>query len=272
MDSFREAIDFCDLHDLGYEGDIFTWRNQQTRAAGYIRERLDRALANEGWRQKFPTVVVQNGDPRRSDHRPVIIITDRPLERGPGAARSFSFEAGWLEEEKCEEVVMEGWEQGVAEGLCKVDQLVRKVAGGLNSWSSNVLGAWEKQKKKLKKELELCRRSPLTNEGVAREAAVRFQLDKIEEQIDIYWKQRSHTKWLEKGDRNTKFFHAACSERRRRNRIGRLQNGVGGCVEEVEKQDFITNFFSTAFPCKCPGRCTTAAPDSSALCHTTNEQ
>jgi hypothetical protein len=62
---------------------------------------------------------------------------------------------------------------------------------------------------------------------VAREAAVRFQIDKIEEQIDIYWKQRSHTKWLEKGDRNTKFFHAACSERRRRNRIGRLQNGVG---------------------------------------------
>lgn len=151
MDSFREAIDFCDLHDLGYEGDIFTWRNQQTRAAGYIRERLDRALANEGWRQKFPTVVVQNGDPRHSDHRPVIIITDRPLERGPGAARSFSFEAGWLEEEKCEEVVMEGWEQGVAEGLCKVDQLVRKVAGGLNSWSSNVLGAWEKQKKEAKK-------------------------------------------------------------------------------------------------------------------------
>ena len=74
--------------------------------------------------------------------------------------------------------------------------------------------------------------------------ATRFKLDKIEEQIDIYWKQRSHTKWLEKGDRNTKFFHATCSERKRRNRIERLQDAVGGWVEgEVEKQDIITNLF-----------------------------
>jgi len=35
---------------------------------------------------------------------------------------------------------------------------------------------------------------------------------------------------------NTKFFHATCSNRSRRNRIGPLQNGDGGLVEdEVEK-------------------------------------
>ena len=145
-------------------------------------------------------------------------------------------------------VVKEGWEQGVAEVLLMVDQLIRKVSGGLSSWSSNVLGAWEKQRKMLRRELELCRRRPLSNEGVAKEAITRFKLEQIEEQIDIYWKQRSHTKWLEKGDRKTKFFHAACSKRKRRNRIGRLQDGVGGWVEgEVEKQDFITNYFLQLF-------------------------
>lgn len=70
----------------------------------------------------------------------------------------------------------------------------------------------------------------------------------MKEQIDLYWKQRSHSKWLEKGDRNTKFFHAACSEQRRRNRIGRISNGEGGWVEnEVEKQVFIANFFMQLF-------------------------
>jgi hypothetical protein len=48
-----------------------------------------------------------------------------------------------LEEEKCEEVVREGWELGVAEGLTRVNQLVGRVAGNLSGWSSNVLGVWE---------------------------------------------------------------------------------------------------------------------------------
>ena len=157
MDRFREAIEFCELHDLGFEGDIFTWRNHHSKVEGYVRECLDRALANDSWRQKFSTVVVHNGDPRHSDHRPVIVTTLRLLERGAGGVRSFAFEAGWLVEERCEEVVKEGWEQGVAEGLTMVHNLVKKVSGGLNSWSSNVLGAWEKQRKKLKTELELYR-------------------------------------------------------------------------------------------------------------------
>ena len=70
---------------------------------------------------------------------------------------------------------------------------------------------------------------------MTREAVLKFQLDKVEEQIDIFWKQRSHARWLEKGDRNTKFFHAACSDRKRRNSIGPIKNEDGVWVEgEVE--------------------------------------
>jgi hypothetical protein len=28
MDSFRDALQVCELADLGFEGDPFTWRNQ----------------------------------------------------------------------------------------------------------------------------------------------------------------------------------------------------------------------------------------------------
>ena len=147
----------------------------------YVRERLNRALANMDWRIKFATFQVVNGDPRHSDHRLVIISTERRAERGVQGSKPFFFEASWLEEEKCAEVVMEGWEQGMDEGPSPVEQLVGRVASNLSCWSPNVLGAGRSGGKKIKKELELCRWRSLSEEGVTREAVLRFQLDKVEE-------------------------------------------------------------------------------------------
>jgi hypothetical protein len=46
MDKFKEALDDYGLHDLGFEGDVFTWRNNSHISEHYIRERLDRAVAD----------------------------------------------------------------------------------------------------------------------------------------------------------------------------------------------------------------------------------
>lgn len=93
-------------------------------------------------------------------------------------------------------------------------QALNAVACSLHDWSVNMLGYLEKRREKAKKDLEVCRRQAICEEMVAREAVLRYRLDRLEEQIDIYWKQRAHVNWLEKGDRNTAFFHQACSERR----------------------------------------------------------
>lgn len=75
-------------------GGIIIIGNQVTR------ERLDRAVANSAWRARFPLVRVINGDPRHSDHRPIIVEPGAkvktqwkmPLEV------MWKFEARWLEE------------------------------------------------------------------------------------------------------------------------------------------------------------------------------
>jgi hypothetical protein len=66
MHKFRLALEDCDLHDLGFVGDPYTWRNNHHVAASYTKERLDRAVANSTWRCTFPKVRVANGDPRHS--------------------------------------------------------------------------------------------------------------------------------------------------------------------------------------------------------------
>jgi hypothetical protein len=82
------------LGDLGFVGDPFTWRNNWHLAQGYVRERLDRAVANVEWRCLFPLYKVINGDPRHSDHRPVIVIlNDQAISSGDmDATPSFRFE------------------------------------------------------------------------------------------------------------------------------------------------------------------------------------
>jgi len=63
MDNFRDALQECGVEDLGFEGDRFTWRNNNHRIEGYIRERLDRAVANHEWLEMFPNVKIINRDP-----------------------------------------------------------------------------------------------------------------------------------------------------------------------------------------------------------------
>ena len=42
----REALQICGLGDIGFEGDIFTWRNHSKELRTYICKRLDRATSN----------------------------------------------------------------------------------------------------------------------------------------------------------------------------------------------------------------------------------
>ncbi|KAM0880448.1 hypothetical protein ACQ4PT_033570 [Festuca glaucescens] len=70
MQKFRECLSDCGLEDLGYIGDIFTWRR------GEIRERLDSAVGNERWLTMFPYAAVINEEHARLDHRPIVVDTE----------------------------------------------------------------------------------------------------------------------------------------------------------------------------------------------------
>jgi hypothetical protein len=200
LDRFKEALEDCDLHDLGFTGEVFTWRNKQFREADYIRERLDRAVANGAWRECYPLVHVKNGDPFHSDHRLVVIFLegDRGWSSGGRRESGFKFEASWLKEDMCGSIVSDAWAEGDVHGGGSIVEKLKNVAGSLQVWSVNVRGDLDKRIKKIKKELESCRRLPTNNFSVQREAVLSYRLDKVEEQVDVFWRQRAHANWLEK--------------------------------------------------------------------------
>jgi len=65
--------------------------------------------------------------------------------------------------------------------------------------NSNILGDLEKRLRKAKKELEKWRRAPLDDVSVGREVGWSFKVDRLEEEIDRYRKQRAHVNWLQSG-------------------------------------------------------------------------
>jgi hypothetical protein len=225
MDKFREALEHCELHDLGFEGDAFTWRNNSHDGSKFIKERLDHAVATEAWCAIFPGARVINDDHRHSDHRSIILEfeEDRNLGERRGGPRPLRFEAAWLEEVNCREVVRNAWGRELDGRGGHVSDAIRGVAADLKDWKHSSLGNLEKRIASTKKELERCRRQNISQQVVDREHDLHAQLEKLETQKDLFWKQRAHVNWLSKRDRNSKYFHSYASGRRKHNRIKKLK-------------------------------------------------
>ena len=146
MQMFSDALSDCGQDDLGYTGDLFSWRR------GHLRERLDRAVGNMQWADLFPGFTVSNQEFDKSDHRPVLIDTDfNPgvQPRGPSGTRKFK--ARWLAEEDIETIIQTAWDKRKELGFVPLAISTADVHVALHRWDREVLKGphnklWELQK------------------------------------------------------------------------------------------------------------------------------
>jgi hypothetical protein len=159
-----------------------------------------------------------------------------------------------LEEEGCTTIVENAWRRETQGRGGDVVAGLKGVAADLHDWSSNSLGDLDKRIARLKKELERWRRKVISRDQVHREGILRYKLERLEHQRDLYWRQRAHVNWLERGDRNTAFFHSYASGRRKKNKIKKLIREDGSIVErEEEMAAVVTNYFTNLFT-SCAGQ------------------
>jgi hypothetical protein len=181
MQNFRDALADCNLEDLGYSGDPFTWRR------GRIKEHLDRCLANNSWNVMHPGALVQHLNYIRSDHRPILLDTEyKQIEQNQriGPVR---FEAKWLREKGFRELVEKEWEKVTSsahdEGvLAKLSTL----HSALHAWDREVLKQPKRRLRKAQRDLENALSGPMSdeNDAIAKEMATLVEL--LLEQEEVY--------------------------------------------------------------------------------------
>lgn len=72
MSNFRDALYDCNLVYLGFTGLPFTYDNGRGGEAN-VKVRLDRAVADTGWRDLFGDAVLHHLVSSRSDHCPLLL-------------------------------------------------------------------------------------------------------------------------------------------------------------------------------------------------------
>jgi hypothetical protein len=226
MDGFRKALEGCFLSDLGYVGSRYTWSNCQNDG-GFIKERLYQAVANMEWMTMFEEVEVKILVARTSDHKPLLVEFHGENRDRRVGTKGFKFEASWWVNEECGAVIQDAWDGNDVAGnpIHAVQTKLANCQSALKGWSRRKFGQFKEILKRKTKELALLQQG----EDLGNQEAIKVlqgEIDTIMEQEDIKWKQRSKQNWYKEGDRNTTFFHAWASHKRKVNTIKKIKDAT----------------------------------------------
>ncbi|XP_060969966.1 uncharacterized protein LOC115713752 [Cannabis sativa] len=199
LDGFRDTIQACGLTDLNIVGHQFTWEKSHAKLI--------------------------NLEVSSSNHCPILL--DVAVKNIVSVKCKFHFENCWLREPLCFQVVKECWDEsqlaGIQEKIQRCEEILSDRGKDYSKNFASRIKHWKNEVKRWKNGRDL--------DVIAKYKEAEEKLFEVLTQKEVFWRQRSKQLWLQKGDKNSKFFHATPSSRRRMNAIDKLQCEDGRWVD-----------------------------------------
>ncbi|KAI5352870.1 hypothetical protein L3X38_005762 [Prunus dulcis] len=149
------------LMDMGFQGHAYTWKGRKAEGV-LIQERLDKGLINSSWQEVWPCSVAIHLPDVGSDHCPILILNE---ERQEKVSRPFKFEAYWVADQECGEVIHRSWNMNNWRGIVTCwSKKQRRCRYELRKWSRGKYSNAKLKTEKLNAELELLQRDWEENE------------------------------------------------------------------------------------------------------------
>lgn len=107
---FTRLVEDCLLMDLGFKRPKFTWCNRRFEG-NLVYARLDRGLHNQEWLQLFAQSSLSHIPFGFSNHMAIMVkIETFPQMKPTKKHRFFRFEAFWIRDPNCEDIIRLSWE------------------------------------------------------------------------------------------------------------------------------------------------------------------
>lgn len=202
MKKFRQTLQDCELYDLGFVGNPFTFSNRRLGSMK-TRARLDTAMANGEWLQKFQKAQIEHFQTVTSDHNLLFIdvLACHRFKR----TKCFKFIPMWLRCHEFRNKVEHIW-TSVSSNEVGLTTKLGICGNKISQWNKESIGSVKEKLNKLKGNLEDLRKQERTVETVLEEQKISNEFDEWCFRDELIWKQRSRCDWLKEGDKNTKFF------------------------------------------------------------------
>lgn len=219
---FNEWIFRESLMDLGFTGPKFTWaRGQHTST--FKGARLDRVLGNVEWKIKFSEAVVEHLPRIESDHTPLLVNT-KPVPTRI-SSRGFRYNLAWASHPTFQSVIQQNWNSSM-----EVESNKERLAVVLDSWNKTIFGNVFHRKKRILARIKGVQDRmtyQVRPEWIKLDKKLRQELEEVLFQEELIWFQRSREEWINSGDRNTKYYHAATAVRNSPSKIRSLRDDQG---------------------------------------------
>lgn len=136
MSAFRDHLLLCELEDIGFSGFPYTYTNSQDGDRN-VQVHLDRACADEAWRDLFPVARVVHLVSPCSDHCPVLVQLEGVQEHRR-KAHSLRYEIMWERDQALPEVIANAWAKNKpSRSLGSVAVSLKQVMKELKQWSKD---------------------------------------------------------------------------------------------------------------------------------------
>ncbi|KAK8590495.1 hypothetical protein V6N13_057388 [Hibiscus sabdariffa] len=127
------------------------------------------------------------------------------------------------------------------------------IGDSLRSWQTDRRVSSTKRMSDLQGFLNSCMQGTITDEAKTDFLEAKREHKSLLDKDEAYWAQRARVTWLTQGDRNTVYFHARASGRRKKNRIRGLFDESGIWTDkQAEVAGVAMRYFSTLFSSSQP--------------------